>query len=301
MAIVKNCGRQIILLINGLFGLVGLLCFVGGMFVKYGSDDLKSMLPDLMNELVKKIDPILKATHKSSSDFLDNLDLEKLLGDAAVVFIVFGAILLFIVFWGCYGISCKSKCALYMYGLLLVLILIGQIVCAVLVTKKRNLIDDNLKPQLRSSLKSYYLGDHAMDAISVLWNAIMLKFSCCGIESYEDFTGGVWNRTPTADIVHAGEQLDTPLMCCTDAERSKAVTNWWMCATQPLMQQKSNFGKGCYDEVWRYLEKYVNIVVGCVGGLIGLELLLAFLAIYIAKSMDKKNKVDSEKGRKRKK
>ena len=54
------------------------------------------------------------ATHSSSEKFLENLDLEKLLGDAAVVFIVFGAILLFIVFWGCFGVSCKSKCALYM-------------------------------------------------------------------------------------------------------------------------------------------------------------------------------------------
>ena len=36
-------------------------------------------------------------------------------------------------------------------------------------------IDDNLKPQLRLSIKNYYEGDHAMDAISVLWNAIMLK------------------------------------------------------------------------------------------------------------------------------
>lgn len=36
-------------------------------------------------------------------------------------------------------------------------------------------IDENLKPQLRSSIKDLYHGDHAMDAISVLWNAIMLK------------------------------------------------------------------------------------------------------------------------------
>jgi hypothetical protein len=44
------------------YQLVALFCFVGGMFVKYGSDDLKSMLPDLMRELVRKIDPILKGT-----------------------------------------------------------------------------------------------------------------------------------------------------------------------------------------------------------------------------------------------
>lgn len=36
-------------------------------------------------------------------------------------------------------------------------------------------IDENLKPQLRSSIKDLYQGDHAMDAISVLWNAVMLK------------------------------------------------------------------------------------------------------------------------------
>lgn len=54
------------------------------------------------------------ATHSSSEKFLNNLDLEKLLGNAADVFIVFGAILLFVVFWGCFGVSCKSKCGLYM-------------------------------------------------------------------------------------------------------------------------------------------------------------------------------------------
>lgn len=38
-------------------------------------------------------------------------------------------------------------------------------------------IDDKLKPELKSSIKVYYIGDHAMDAVSVLWNAIMLKVS----------------------------------------------------------------------------------------------------------------------------
>lgn len=36
--------------------------------------------------------------------------------------------------------------------------------------------------------------------------------------------------------------------------------------------------QGCYDEVWTYLEQYINIVVGCAGGLAGLEVLL-FLSI----------------------
>ncbi|XP_048774834.1 tetraspanin-1-like [Ostrea edulis] len=301
MGIVKSCGRQIIYVINGLFGLVALFCFVGGMFVKYGSDDLKSMLPDLMKELVRKIDPILKATHSSSEKFLENLDLEKLLGDAAVVFIVFGAILFFIVFWGCYGVSCKSKCALYTYGIILLLILIGQIVCAVLITKRRDLIDDKLKPELKSSIKVYYIGDHAMDAVSVLWNAIMLKFSCCGVDNYKDFTSGVWNTTPIAEITQAHTNLDTPLMCCTEKERSKSTTNWWTCATTPFDSTKSNYMTGCYDEVWTYLEQYINIVVGCAGGLAGLELLLAFFAISIANGMDKKNKVDTESNGKRKK
>ena len=46
--------------ITCIFQLVALVCLVGGMFVKYGSDDLKSLLPDLMTELVRKIDPILR-------------------------------------------------------------------------------------------------------------------------------------------------------------------------------------------------------------------------------------------------
>nr|XP_022321141.1 tetraspanin-18-like [Crassostrea virginica] len=295
MSFIKSCGRQIIYFINGLFGLVALVCLVGGMFVKYGSDDLKSLLPDLMRELVRKIDPILRATHSSSEKFLENLDLEKLLGDAAVVFIVFGAILLFIVFWGCFGVSCKSKCALYMYSFILLLILIGQIVCAILITKRRDLIDDNLKPQLRLSIKNYYEGDHAMDAISVLWNAIMLKFSCCGLDNSNDFVSGNWNTTPTADIVTANKHLTTPLVCCTEAVRSSTSLSWWDCAVAPLDAAKSNYKVGCYREVWKYLEHYINIVAGCVGGLAALELLLAVFAINIARGLDKKNKVGSEK------
>lgn len=42
------------------FQLVAAVCLVGGLFVKFGSDDLKSLLPDLMRELVRKIDPILR-------------------------------------------------------------------------------------------------------------------------------------------------------------------------------------------------------------------------------------------------
>ncbi|XP_052722203.1 tetraspanin-18-like isoform X2 [Crassostrea angulata] len=270
MGFMKSCGRLVIYYINGLFGLVAAVCLVGGMFVKFGSDDLKSLLPDLMRELVRKIDPILRATHSSSEKFLNNLDLEKLLGNAADVFIVFGAVLLFVVFWGCFGVSCKSKCGLYV-------------------------IDENLKPQLRSSIKDLYQGDHAMDAISVLWNAVMLKFSCCGVDSSQDFVSGKWNNTPIAEIINANKQLDTPLVCCTEAARSKSATNWWNCAISTLNPSDSNYNKGCYGEVWQYLEHYINIVVGCVGGLAALELLLAIFAISIARGMDKKNKVNSEK------
>lgn len=300
MGFMKSCGRLVIYYINGLFGLVAAVCLVGGMFVKFGSDDLKSLLPDLMRELVRKIDPILRATHSSSEKFLNNLDLEKLLGNAADVFIVFGAILLFVVFWGCFGVSCKSKCGLYVYSCILLLILIGQIVCAILITKRRDLIDENLKPQLRSSIKDLYQGDHAMDAISVLWNAVMLKFSCCGVDSSQDFVSGKWNNTPIAEIINANKQLDTPLVCCTEAARSKSATNWWNCAISTLNSSDSNYNKGCYGEVWQYLEHYINIVVGCVGGLAALELLLAIFAISIARGMDKKNKVNSEKSGKRK-
>lgn len=45
--------------------------------------------------------------------FLNNFDFEKLLGNVVDVFIVFGVILFFVVFWGCFGVSCKFKCGFY--------------------------------------------------------------------------------------------------------------------------------------------------------------------------------------------
>lgn len=65
---VKKVRKITILAVNKLkstciytrFQLVAAVCLVGGLFVKFGSDDLKSLLPDLMRELVRKIDPILR-------------------------------------------------------------------------------------------------------------------------------------------------------------------------------------------------------------------------------------------------
>lgn len=65
---VKKVRKITILAVNKLnstciytrFQLVAAVCMVGGLFVKFGSDDLKSLLPDLMRELVRKIDPILR-------------------------------------------------------------------------------------------------------------------------------------------------------------------------------------------------------------------------------------------------
>lgn len=37
--------------------------------------------------------------------FLNNFDFEKLLGNVVDVFIVFGVILFFVVFWGCFGVD----------------------------------------------------------------------------------------------------------------------------------------------------------------------------------------------------
>jgi hypothetical protein len=91
----------------------------------------------------------------------------------------------------------------------------------------------------------------------VLYIAIF-QFSCCGVDNYKDFSPGVWNTTPIAEITHAHAHLDTPLMCCTEKERSKSAANWWRCATQPFDSTKSNYMIVSYSYV-SFDKQYVGL------------------------------------------
>uniref|UniRef100_K1Q8H2 Uncharacterized protein n=1 Tax=Magallana gigas TaxID=29159 RepID=K1Q8H2_MAGGI len=88
-----------------------------------------------------------------------------------------------------------------------------------------------MKSPLKASIKNDYMGFNGTNIVSLGWNFAHrqvkikrgLMFSCCGVDSYNDFTGGVkWNT-------NYGGGLKAPITCCVTIPDSATPT----CAVTP--------------------------------------------------------------------
>ena len=81
--------------------------------VKTGASVLDSMLSEAYNKFVVAV----KEAAATQQYTIDDLDIGKIVGDAAIAFIVIGAFFFVLGLFGCCGAVCKSKLLLTIVGL----------------------------------------------------------------------------------------------------------------------------------------------------------------------------------------
>ncbi|XP_043572821.1 tetraspanin-18-like isoform X1 [Chiloscyllium plagiosum] len=102
----------------------------------------------------------------------------------AYIILSVGVILFFLGCLGCWGAIRESKQLLMIFLLLILIIFILELVAAVLALVFRKQIR---KDYFLKELQMKYKGDNSTDAFSKTWNAIMMDFSCCGVNGPQDF------------------------------------------------------------------------------------------------------------------
>jgi len=117
---------------------------------------------------------------------------------------------------GCSGNS-KARTFLIVYGVLVALVVVCEIVAAILVLYVyKEKISAEAKTFMKKTITDDYRVEDTENGVTVLWNQIMTSLECCGVENFSDFTGG------------------SPPVCCSNATS---------CPSTPTPQMNT----GCFD------------------------------------------------------
>jgi len=111
----SGCLKCILILLNLVFGLIGIVFLAIGIFIYYGLDKIAnsiigsqlSSLNDMMSGLA------LQGGSEVGGD--QTIKFSEVIGDFAIPFIVIGAIIFAVAICGCCGACCNSKWALITY------------------------------------------------------------------------------------------------------------------------------------------------------------------------------------------
>lgn len=181
-----DCSKRCLIFLNVLFFLAGAGVLGIGLWMKID--------PMIVN--------YLQVVNINASD--------PLIDYAALVFIVVGAAAFVIALIGCCGAMRNSQGLLFVYIVLLLVLILGEVVGAVLALVYRGEVESTLLESMQIQVKEDYTGPES--AGTDAWNYLQVKLECCGANNYTDFTNSYWWNN-TRQIVN-GTQEYVPMQCC---------------------------------------------------------------------------------------
>ncbi|KAL4229008.1 Tetraspanin [Mactra antiquata] len=276
MGAVSKYGTTFVIMINSLFGVIGLFFLIAGALVKFAPQYIDKYSGTL-------IDTVKKEVPEDVASHLEDFKLSEFVGAAATCFLVFGGVLTAIVMWAYCGTCCNSKWMLTVYAALMTALILGEIAVVVLFTTNRELIDDKLKKPLQESLKNFYEGSNSQSAISLAWNALMGLLHCCGVDGPEDFsTTNAWNSSNefSDTTLPPPVFMEAPLVCLTDKENATNTLSATGNFTSAMYMQT-----GCYDALWSLVEENQTIAIAIFSGFGALQIILWLLTVCMISEM----------------
>lgn len=172
----------------------------------------------------------------------------------------------------------ESKVLLGFYGFLVVATLLLEItaVCLAFVYKEKG--ETELKSFLTSTIQDYHVSSNFAnpeneDGNTAIWNAIMVKMSCCGVNKYTDFA-------QSENFTASGYKV--PPACCKMNHTALLDPN---CPKEPK-ESNSYYLTGCYPTLMNSVNDHLNIVIYCIVATLGIELITAVVAFCICKRFE---------------
>ncbi|XP_021368948.1 uncharacterized protein LOC110460395 [Mizuhopecten yessoensis] len=270
---VGNTGRRFLLAMNIVVIVVGVLVVIAGFLLKTQQTAIHAVSDALLNGV--------KAATTSSGltgTDLSTFDLAGIIDSAADGCISIGVILCVVAMFGLYGIKSKNETVLIMYASVIGTLVIAELVFLIVMFKLRSKVDESLKAPLRDLINTQYAGFDGSDVVSVAFNFIMIKLSCCGVDGFSDF----YRAAQWPKLVQTNGSIDvpllTPLACCKPEVRTR---NNYACAANPT-NQNSNYRQGCYNSIWDEVYSHNTLIITCATGVGLFELLLIFFASWVA-------------------
>ena len=140
------------------------------------------------------------------SDYLNYFDDSYV--NASVLFIVLGAIVLILGFFGCCGACTENSCMMFTFATLLALVVIAEVGAAIAVYVFRGEVNTIVTNKMNEGLNNYEQGEQ-YKGVTDTWNAVQSDFHCCGVSNYSN-----WKGTPFGN-----KDNGVPDTCCKTAEK----------------------------------------------------------------------------------
>ncbi|XP_066262956.1 23 kDa integral membrane protein-like [Euwallacea similis] len=182
------------------------------------------------------------------SDFLDTIpDDYKIIEHVPTIAIVVGSIIFFIAFLGCCGTLKSSSCMLTTYASILFIIFVLQVGLGIfgLVQIKNT---DELKKAIREQTTFFFNKYHNKDEIARVIDDIQTNLKCCGSTNSSTPYGG------------------NPPASCYENPTTK----------------KDLYRDPCYSKIFETLTGSVRIIAIVTLAISATEIIVAFLALYLA-------------------
>lgn len=259
-------------LVNTLVLLVGLAMFIIGILIH----TQPALSRDVLSALLKQ----LESTAASTGVTIDTSKFS--VADVAYSFttalIAIGLFLSVVSMLGLIGVKYSLKPVLMVYFAITLILFLAQLAVVLIAAIDRSVFDDAVKPRLKTTITEYFAGLDGNDPTSQIWNGVMIYEQCCGVDSYEDFTGAKkWDKELNGD-----GPLVTPVACCKTIPSSSPYT----CARVPD-DTNNNWKTGCYKKIWDFLLTHSGIVIGVAAGVLCAQLILLILTCILSNNMSK--------------
>jgi tetraspanin-18 len=266
--------------LNVLVMLIGLALAVVGVILQAASG---STIFAFFEDSIKKI--LGTVGILGSNDFVGNINFQDLFLTASIVLIVVGLAIACIGFLGCCGASCDYHIILILYSIVLGVLLAAQVIIVILFFSQA--LDAEIKKQAQKTIDEQFVAIDDSSPASVIWNVIMLRFTCCGLNNYKDFdTAQKWHRYRNLTIssqVYA-VNLTTPIACCKSSTPFPTVSlaNDW-CAVYPN-DTISNWDTSCWSEVTTFLSPHRTYAILVITAILVIQAAVLIMTIVILRS-----------------
>ncbi|KAL3887024.1 hypothetical protein ACJMK2_026980 [Sinanodonta woodiana] len=273
MGAFEGGGRFILVLINGLLSLVGIALLIIGCIAKWG----EQLTDQYLSEIYKTFQSAASSINPNVD--VSNFNIADVLNDVFIALIVLGGFFLLFGIFGCIGATCRVKVALIVYSGVLIFIIVAELVCVILLFTIREKIDSWLKDPMKRQLREKYSGFNGTDTVTLTWNLLMTNLQCCGVDSYKDFEHSTrFNRTDNTGTIF-------PEACCPDKSNEVCI----------YTSRNTYANKSCYAAAEAWLNGHMDIVIGSLSGLGGLEvILLVFSCLTFCASRRSKKSEDEQ-------
>ncbi|KAL1115843.1 hypothetical protein AAG570_006133 [Ranatra chinensis] len=110
-----------------------------------------------------------------------------------------------------------------------------------------------------------------------MWNYLMKKMSCCGVNNYTDFSISEKFKESSQKV---------PVACCKMNETSPSVHPLDPDCPRNPKPENSYYLTGCYKTMTDLMLGHMNFVIYAVAGVVLMELLATFLAFCMCNGIE---------------